>query len=345
LAAQTLPERFPNLDSLNIEQMTALADQLFEAAQTQERQGAEKMAAALNMATEADSLWVLSKTDSTLGKTQRDSLFLLRKSAKTSALQAEKLWKKTQQTRNLAATAANTTDSLTLRKMLPKVWGAVQKSESPQPAPSKKSKAKTAAEPVPAVAAPPKPLVPAAKKYAAYTPANDVMLHPPVPPCALVRDTRDEFSGEISRETSKAELFRHSPPALLNYLKGRTHVTCEAALSRAGATTALLLSFHINDPNARRAFGRIEQNGFAVLKFMDGSTFTLQNAIADEGLFNPESESATYKAKYPLTEDVLKKMRRIELDKIRIAWSRGFEDYDVQQVDLLLRQSACLFQK
>jgi hypothetical protein len=37
-----------------------------------------------------------------------------------------------------------------------------------------------------------------------------------------------------------------------------------------------------------------------------------------------------------------RKLKKTELDKIRIAWSAGYEDYDVQQVDVLEVLSKCL---
>jgi hypothetical protein len=189
----------------------------------------------------------------------------------------------------------------------------------------------------------PKPAAAPSPPIKKYDPAADVMLYPPTPPCVLAASSRDEFSGEISREMARAELFRYTNPALKTYLQGKTHVVCEAALATAGPNASLLLTFRINDPNARKAFGRLEKNSSATLTFLDGTTLTLQNARADDGTFDPETQAATYRAQYPLPPDALKKIRRTELDKIRIAWSNGYDDYDVQQINLLLRQAECLF--
>ena len=52
--------------------------------------------------------------------------------------------------------------------------------------------------------------------------------------------------------------------------------------------------------------------------------------------------TAAYRATYPLNAEVMKKIRRTETDRIRIAWSKGYDDYEIQQVDLLMRQAACL---
>ena len=93
-----------------------------------------------------------------------------------------------------------------------------------------------------------------------------------------------------------------------------------------------------------QAFGKIEKESLATLKFMDGSSYILNNLQANEGVQNPDTQTFVFQAQYPLPADALKKIRRTELDKIRIAWSSGYEDYDVQYVLLLQQQAQCLFE-
>ena len=169
------------------------------------------------------------------------------------------------------------------------------------------------------------------------------MLNPPALPCQMAVNTRDEFSGEIYRRTAPMELFRHTPPALKNFLQGKPNVLCEAAIASAGANATLHLTFTINDPSPRKAFGKLEKSSQATLWFMDGTSFIIYNQQLEEGVQNPENQSYVYRVQYPLIAEVQKKMRRVELDKIRIAWSSGYEDYDVQYVQLLMQQARCLF--
>ena len=63
---------------------------------------------------------------------------------------------------------------------------------------------------------------------------------------------------------------------------------------------------------------------------------------ADEGAPDPSGSAFTFRAQYGLDRDILKKMQRLELDKIRVGWAAGYEDYDVQNVNLLRRQAKCL---
>lgn len=190
---------------------------------------------------------------------------------------------------------------------------------------------------------PPAPPKPAPRpQFKKYDPAGDVMLNPPARACALVVDTRDEFSGERRREAQKEELFRFTNPSLKAYLQDRDHIVCQASVAVKGSTYLLNLQFQINDANAKRAFGSLPKNGVAILKLLDGETLTLYNLRADEGVAAGDKISYTYTGQYAIDPGMLKKLQKSLLDKVRIAWSTGYEDYEAYNVDLLSRQLACL---
>lgn len=354
LRAQTKPEPLPPLDSLPLSELQSLYGTLFSTA--------IQLDSLLQMdAAAADSLRVLeqerynaAKLDTTLLKSSLDSLGKTSKTAKERYSQLNSQQKKAAKLKKWMENV-QMSDSVSLKKNLPKAWKQTLQMYDevypPAPEPIKlpiESPASDTSGQVSPVIAPDGPKVvqnqaqPMVKQTLKYNPANDVMLHPPVPPCIIASSTRDEFSGETTKELARNEWFRYTNPALKNYLQGKTHVICEAALSARGANHFLQLTFTIQDPNARKAFGRLDQNSVAILKFLDGNSFTLQNAIPDDGVYNPETEIMTYRATYPLNAEVMKKIRRTETDRIRIAWSKGYDDYEIQQVDLLMRQAACL---
>jgi hypothetical protein len=272
-----------------------------------------------------------------------DSLSSALKQTNTRCKKAIKLSERAKKVEQLTADMT-TMDSLSLRKNLPKAWKLVTQvfdeihppliSETTNKEPEAVKKTKPVVEKV-------KSIAPSYTKK--YDPSADVMLSPPTPPCSVASSSRDEFSGEISRELSGSELFRFTNPALKKYLSGKAHVVCEAALASAGPNAVLLLTFHINDPNARKAFGRLEKNSIASIRFLDGQTLELRNSVGDDGVFAQDNEASIFRGQYPLTPEVFKKLRKSELDTIRILWSKGYDDYEVQQVDLLMRQAECLF--
>lgn len=181
-------------------------------------------------------------------------------------------------------------------------------------------------------------------KLKTYDPEEDVMLHPPQRPCSLAVNTRDEFSGETYRETQREEIFRFTNELMKKYLApDQPHITCEAALSTGGAVISLHLTFSIRDNNARKTFGSLSRNSVVILKFIDGTTFTASNLRNDDGTLDPAGQVFRYRGQYAIDPGILKKLRKTELDKIRVSWSTGYEDYEVQNIDLLMRQAKCLF--
>lgn len=165
---------------------------------------------------------------------------------------------------------------------------------------------------------------------------------PPVPACVLTQDRRDPFSGERYRETAAAELFRTSPAVLKRVLNGQPHIRCEAALGSGATTATLILTFRINDPNGRKAFGTLAQGSFLGMQFIDGTTVQLLNQANDEGSWDKEGKILTYQGRYLVDKGTWRKLQKTPLDRLRVAWSAGYEDYSVYIVDLLQQQAACL---
>lgn len=195
----------------------------------------------------------------------------------------------------------------------------------------KRSKAKTTQQPPKTV-------------FKTYSIAEDVIINPPTPPCVLASNIRDEFSGEVRREMQPAELFQHTNQALRKIYTDKAHTVGAVSLLSIGLNAALRLNLRVNDPNVRRTQGSLQKGGVAILRFMDGSTMTLYNQRTDEGEIVPEGQAVNFQAQFPLDRSLIKKLRNTELDKIRLAWTNGYEDYDVQQVDALMRQAKCLFE-
>ena len=181
--------------------------------------------------------------------------------------------------------------------------------------------------------------------FATYKVENDVMLNPPMPPCVIAVERKDAFTGTVYRETSKGELFRFTNAVMKKSLpEGQPHIICKAALAGDASSGLLLLNFTIKDPNARRTFGGLPPKSILQLKFMDGDIITLFNEGRQEGQFDQETGTAVFAGQYAFQPAVLKKLEKAELDQIRVAWSTGYEDYNVHHVNLFMQQAPCLRQ-
>jgi hypothetical protein len=50
----------------------------------------------------------------------------------------------------------------------------------------------------------------------------------------------------------------------------------------------------------------------------------------------------TYRVHYAIAQDQMSFLSKSEVDKIRVFWSSGYEEYEVYQLDFFMKQLACL---
>jgi hypothetical protein len=371
--ARILPDTLPQTDSLAYEQLRAMSAQMQSQAAILADYYQEKAAPTQQARAEAEALLILAKQDSMQTKDSLKILQTVLKTAKKREKEAVQILKKADRTAAQAKTLAESTDTAALRLQIPKIFREIQKIMP-------RNQAEKTQKPLAAILGPisirdhetPKneqeqPPIPAAapdstsqttekklkhtrkqtpaqpdKPIRRQMPATDVLRNPPSPPCRLTIEQRDAFSGELYRETAPEELFRFTSPIMKKVLEDKTHIRCDAALTGTGPQIALRLQFTINDPNPRSTFGGLPQGSIAVLKFIDGTTHTLYNLKTDTGTPDERSGAYRFTGLYPLDPATQKKIAARELDKLRIAWMTGYEDYEIYRVDVLQQLLPCL---
>lgn len=351
-------DSLPNPDSLPAAALGEWSARLARQARTYEQVFSTRAAQAEQERIIREDQLKITKQDTTVSK---DSIARLEKALKPFLAQkktADKQLKQASQAVTFADKVAGM-DSLNQRKNLRKLWKQLSELDALIYPPVEKPVAEILKTPPPAETTPDSTAIAEKKKpkekekkpekiaprHKAYDPATDVLVNPPKRPCTLVANNRDEFSGETYRETGREDLFRYTNEVMKKILPpDQPHIVCEAALSNSGPNTTLHLTFTIRDQGARKAFGSLGKGSAAVLKFLDGDLFTLTNTRNDDGVRDESGQFFTYRGQYALDAVVLKKLRKTELDKLRIAWSTGYEDYEVQGIDVLIRESRCLFE-
>ena len=181
------------------------------------------------------------------------------------------------------------------------------------------------------------------RKLVAYNPKNDVMLNPPPKDCKLVFDGIDEFAGHRRKDVAKQLFFIYTPERFKPYFKGRNYITCNGFLSKiSDAGTILNLEFIILTEQAVREFGVLEMGSQLTLKGINGDQVVLTNKKSATGMANSLDKTTTYKAQYQISSGDIKALQKLEVDKIRVIWGTGYEDYEVYEVDFLIDQFECL---
>jgi hypothetical protein len=178
--------------------------------------------------------------------------------------------------------------------------------------------------------------------YKNYDPAEDVMLNPPKSPCRIASDQYDDFSAKRRRETKSRILFSYTNEALRSVLKEKEFLTCEASMIAINNTRTIALNFTIASDMAQREFGSIERGARLLLYFVNGKVLELQNQRTDSGKIDGISRTTNYQIQCLLDDEAIKSLSKNELDRVRITWSTGHEEYEVYDLDLFADQLACL---
>ncbi len=184
------------------------------------------------------------------------------------------------------------------------------------------------------------------KKLARYNPSEDAFLNPKMTKSKLAHDGVDEFTGKKIREVAKETFFTHTSENLRAVLKGRDYLTCIGNISsQTGGIKILNLKFRIASDLAQQEFGIIDKGSVLTVKLLDGSAIRLLNKKTDIGVVDPVNKSTVYNGQYIITNKDEKALSKSEVDKVRVVWSTGYEDYDIYEMDFLIKQLNCINSK
>ena len=184
------------------------------------------------------------------------------------------------------------------------------------------------------------------KKLAKYNPTEDSFLNPKMTTSKLAHDGVDEFTGKKIREVAKETFFTHTSENLKAVLKGRDYLTCTGHISsQTGGIKILNLKFSIASDLAQQEFGIIDKGSVLTVKLLDGSAIRLLNKKTDIGIVDPVNKTTEYKGQYIITNKDEKMLSKSEVDKLRVVWSTGYEDYDIYEMDFLIKQLNCINSK
>jgi hypothetical protein len=179
--------------------------------------------------------------------------------------------------------------------------------------------------------------------FLAYDPSKDVMRNPPAGDCRLLYEGVDQFTGKFRKDVQPEILFTHTDEKMRPFLDGREYLTCTANLtSMTGGLVYLLMDISIVGTNVPLAFGGIAKGSVLKVFFLDGKEVALINTQEAKGRYHPLTETYTYKVQYQLSAYAEKMLRAGEVDKIRVIWNAGYEDYEVFDLDFFNHQLKCL---
>lgn len=164
-------------------------------------------------------------------------------------------------------------------------------------------------------------------------------------PCIFEIDTFDRASNTNRKALKPGILFTHTDPDLKPYFRGKDLITCLGRISKSGAYVQLTIEFQIASSHSQNNFGTLEEGSLLRFKLMNDESISLFNLKTNMGHIDPYTGYTIFVGQYALGKQEMAKLSTLELDKMRVMWSTGFEDYDVFHVDFLINQLSCIMSK
>lgn len=165
----------------------------------------------------------------------------------------------------------------------------------------------------------------------------------PIKSCRYTFEGVDAKTNRVRRDLEPQPLFTYTDEKLRMFLKDKEYLRCQGFLSAVdGGFRVLTLEFTFASPNAREAYGFIEKGSMLGIKLLDGNFVNLTSGAMDRGSYDTKNGLLTYRVQYPIDYALLPFLQRSEVDKVRVFWSSGYEEYEVYNLDFFTRQIACL---
>jgi len=172
--------------------------------------------------------------------------------------------------------------------------------------------------------------------------AGDLIANPPRKPCLMAFEGKDEETNQFRRDCQKQLLFTYTDERLRVFLKDKEYLRCEGYFTSLAGYRFLTLQFTFAYPNAREAYGFIEEGSILTIKMLNGDFINLRAGRMDRGSYDTKREVLTYRVHYPIDRTQMNLLLQSEADLIRVFWSSGFEEYEVYQLDFFIHQIGCI---
>lgn len=166
----------------------------------------------------------------------------------------------------------------------------------------------------------------------------------PVYQCNLKKDEVDDFTGSIKKVTYSDKFIAHTDSSLMKYYKRKKnqYFEVDAYTARVDDVYAIYFYITIQTKKAYDYYGVLSSKAKVIFKLEDGSTMEFKIGSSDYGDVNYDGGYTTYSTYFVVEDWQMQILEKLSVQKVRIYWSKGYEDYDCDSPDLLKEKLSCL---
>jgi len=164
-----------------------------------------------------------------------------------------------------------------------------------------------------------------------------------VAPCEIAFIGLDSSLQQKRMDTSNQLFFTYTPDTLRPFFDQQEYLRTDAHLSYIeGGYYILHLHFLVASPDAPQEYQALQASSVLNIKFMNGSTLSLRNGKTSRGQYDGRRQAFVFKGQYPLSGAAVRRLQNREVDRIQVYWTRGYEWYEIYDLDFFKTQLHCI---
>lgn len=173
------------------------------------------------------------------------------------------------------------------------------------------------------------------------TPFIPNKIHPDqIQNCVMAYDIIDEFTGRQKKGLFPRTFFTFTPENYRKFLKDKDFIHCEGFLTQStGQLMTLNIKLTIASKDAHSKFGAIKAGSLLALHSMDNKHFFLTTYAGAKPI--TVGNNTVYECSFSIQKSMIKKLKKIELDQVKVTFERGSFTYDIYYLDFLKDQFPC----
>lgn len=158
--------------------------------------------------------------------------------------------------------------------------------------------------------------------------------------CQYAFDVTDELTGLRKMGLYPRHFFSYTPEEYRKFLAAGEFIRCEGFLSKSSkGNMALNINYYVASRQAISKFGNIRKRSPLILYTIDNKEFVLMTYEGAKAVV--EGNNTYYQCSYAINKLDLKKLKKVEIDRIKISFEEGFQTYDIYYLDFLRDQFSC----
>jgi uncharacterized protein YegJ (DUF2314 family) len=159
--------------------------------------------------------------------------------------------------------------------------------------------------------------------------------------CNFTKNEVDDFTGKKKAILKPEDFINHTPERITMTFKNLDFITCRINIGKIEENFAAYFNFLLMTDNAYKMYGAITKQTTIVLKLESGETIQLKFFKQDVGETDYDRGFTKYSSFVILDDATIKLLKSSPVEKVRVSWSKGFEDYPVSNPYLFINQLSC----